>query len=150
MNGNEINAELRGQAHRALVAHIDLIAVRAALLGTPVALEEIEQGVTVTLCDLLELDQETVAEGLGIHPRSLQRRIKERRTQILEPHYRAIITDAVREPVDALIQAVEQGDGPILAEILKGYDRMRMVALVLELASRAAAPVPQAGAADAL
>lgn len=138
MNGVQLNAEERRIAHARKVEHIDAVAIRAALAGTPTVLTAIEEGVVISICDIYCLDQAVVAQGLEMTVRTLQRRIHERREEIVSPHQLQVLTDEVREPVAALIDAVAGGDGATVAGILKGCDLAQLGALVVVLAKLAA------------
>lgn len=137
MNGRESNCADRRIAHERTVEHIDAVAIRAALAGTPAVLTAIEEGVAVTVCDIYCLDQAIVARGLGVDLRTMQRRILARRTQLLAPSHLALLLDALRDPADAVIAAVIGGDGAGLAAILKGADPAHVASLLIVLAARA-------------
>lgn len=136
MNGGQIDAQERRDAHERTVHLVDVVAVVRALLGDPVSLTELERGAAIVLCDTLGLMREITADGLAIDPRRLMREIERKRRDL--PAARAdFLAVAARQPALDLVDAVNAWDRGAVAELLVGLDVQSLYALVVVLAHMA-------------
>lgn len=116
---------------------VDAEAIRRALLGSPVALTQLERGVVVAIADMDGLDREITARGLGISLDALKDRIRSRRRRV-PVLQRELLAASMQGPADELVGAVAAGDADAVAGLLTGLDRQRFAALAVVLASMVA------------
>jgi len=112
---------------------IDVGAIRRALLGTPTALRELEQGAVVTLCDVDGIDRHMIAGAIGITKDNLEVLIRRRRAA-LPAAESEFLAACMREPAADLVGAVRARDRAAVAEVFEGLDYRALYALAIVLA----------------
>jgi hypothetical protein len=115
---------------------IDAEAIRQALLGTPVALTELEKGAVIAICDTDGLDREITARGLGLTHGAVDTAITRRRAAV--PRLAAdALAAAMGQPARDLTDAVAARDREAVADVLTGLDVLQLRALAVVLADMA-------------
>lgn len=132
--GRAAARELAAEANERAVHLVDVEAVRAALLGTPVALTELERGAVVALCDLGGFDVAITAAGLGVSVKRLGDRMRVRRRRV-PALTRDLWAAVMLRPAADLVDAVASRDAEAVASALCGLNRQHLAALAVVLAA---------------
>lgn len=133
MNGRETAAAEHVIENRRAVHLIDAVAIRNALLGSTVALTELERGAVIAICDLHGLDRDLTAAGLGTNREAVDKAIARRRRSAGYA-YRAALAAGMREPALDLVDAVRERNVVAVAEVVTVLDTQGLYALAIVLA----------------
>lgn len=128
-------AEQAREAHLEAVHLIDTVAIERALMGSPVALRELEQGAVIALADLHGLHREITAAGLGIGPDTLSKRIARARERLPAARL-GVLAASLAFTARALVDAVHADDAESVERVLTRLDRQSLAALAVVLADR--------------
>lgn len=132
-----IKREMALERHERAVHLVDGEVIRRALLGSPVAMRELERGAVIAIADTDGIDRELTAAGLSMSRKSLDGAIVARRRQAAALT-RDLWAASMLRPAENLVDAVRSGDPDAVAEVLLGLNRQRLAALAVVLAAQVA------------
>jgi hypothetical protein len=107
----------RKAAHVGAVHLVDTVAVRRALLGSPVALTELERGAVISICDLGQIDRNLVAQGLGLSKAALNTALRQRQRHLPAAEADTLVA-AMAERVPGLVAAVGERDRAAVSRLM--------------------------------
>jgi hypothetical protein len=139
VNGKETAAAERILETKRAVHLVDAVAIRKALLGTPTALTEIEQGAAITICEVGGLSRDLTAQGLGLERSSIDQLMTRRRRELPAAEADALVA-AMADRAQLLIAAVADRKRAAVAEVLQPMPVTELHALAIALADMLAAP----------
>lgn len=134
-----VKREIAVERHERAVHLVDGEAIRRALLGSPVALTELERGAVISIASMDGFDRELSAQGLGVSRNTLDSAIAHHRRR-LPGLTRDLWAATALRPAGALVEAVASQDAGGVASVLCGLDRQRLAALAVVLAAAVTDP----------